>query len=184
MRPVTPRERKFIAVGILVAAFAAVWLGFVSPVIGGFSDRASERARLEAQYARNARLLAAIPVWQHVALAQQRTMGQFALQAATPDLAAQQLQQRLSRSINQVGGLVRNVAKIDDASPGTVEVRGDADLTMSQLYQLLKHLEGETPYVVVEYLSVAANRAFETGHLAAMDVRIQVTASFRPVQPQ
>lgn len=184
MRPVTPRERKFIAVGILVAAFAAVWLGFVSPIIVGFSERTSERSRLEAQYTRNARLLAAIPVWQHVALAQQRTVGQFALQAATPDLAAQQLQQRLSRSINQVGGLVRTVTKVDDAHPGMVQVRGEADLTMSQLYQLLKHLEGETPYVVVEYLSVAANRAFETGHLAAMDIRIQIAASFHSVQPQ
>jgi general secretion pathway protein M len=130
------------------------------------------------------RILSAIPIWRHEALAQRRTASQFAIQATTEQLATLQLQQRLARSVDAAGGLLRTAGAIEGAVPGSVRVHGEADLTMAQLYQLLRHLEGEEPYVVVEYISVGANRAFETGHLAPMDVRVQLSATYHPVQPE
>ena len=38
------RERRLIAIALLLALVAAVWLGVVRPVIGGFQDRADQRA--------------------------------------------------------------------------------------------------------------------------------------------
>ena len=37
------RERRLIAIALLLALVAAVWLGVVRPVIGGFQDRADQR---------------------------------------------------------------------------------------------------------------------------------------------
>jgi hypothetical protein len=54
---------------------------------------------------------------------------------------------------------------------------------MSQFYKSLSRLENEAPYVVVGYVSVAADRAVQTGHLATMDVRIEVSAPVRINQP-
>jgi hypothetical protein len=66
---------------------------------------------------------------------------------------------------------------------GWVRVRADMQLTMSQLYKSLSRLENEAPYVVVGYVSVVADRAVQTGHLATMDVRIEVSAPVRSNQP-
>src|SRR6202000_943905 len=43
MRPVSPRERRLVSLGILVILVAIVWLGLISPILGGFWDRAEER---------------------------------------------------------------------------------------------------------------------------------------------
>ena len=184
MRPLSARERKLVAIGILVAAFAALWLGLISPVLVGFADRAEVRGQLQAQYARNARVLMAIPIWKHEVLAQQRDAARFEFRAATADLAAHQLQQYLVRTLNSAGGVLRSTGVMDGVSPGTVRARADAQLSMAQLNQVLKRLESGEPYVVVEYLSVGASRALETGHLATMDIRIQLAAAYHTVQPE
>ena len=41
MRPLQPRERRLAAIGVLVAVIAGIWLGLVSPLIGGFVGRRS-----------------------------------------------------------------------------------------------------------------------------------------------
>src|SRR5438105_3217051 len=70
-----------------------------------------------------------------------------------------------------------------EARDDWVRVRVDMQLTMSQLYKSLTRLENEAPYVVVGYVSVVADRAVQTGHLATMDVRFEVSAPVRVSQP-
>jgi type II secretion system (T2SS) protein M len=180
MRQLAPRESRLVAVGILVALIAAIWFGLIEPVIGGFVDRAGERRDLLATYARNERVLAGIAAWREQADSQKETARDFALVAPTEALAAEMLKQRLNRLTGQVGGTVQSVSDIQaDVPTGWVRVRADLQLTMSQLYKSLARLESEAPYVVVGYVSVAADRASQTGHLATMDVRVEISA---PVQ--
>ena len=180
MRQLAPRERQLVALGILVALVAVIWFGLLEPVIGGFVDRAEERRDLIATYARNQRVLAGISVWREEADAQKESARNFAIVAPTEALAAETLKQRLSRMTSQVGGTVQAVSDIQaDVPEGWVRVRADLQLTMSQLYKSLARLESEAPYVVVGYVSVAADRASQTGHLATMDVRVEISA---PVQ--
>ncbi|MEI9932269.1 MAG: type II secretion system protein GspM [Rhizomicrobium sp.] len=61
MRPLEPRERQIVALGILVLALVIVWFGLIQPVIGGFIGRAQERSELTGTYKRNAHILAASP---------------------------------------------------------------------------------------------------------------------------
>jgi hypothetical protein len=183
MRPLEPRERKIVAVAILVAALVLVWYALVNPLLVGFIDRAEERSELLATYQKNQRVLAGISNWREEADAQTATQSQYAIVAPTKVLAAENLKQRLNRLANMVGGSVQTVSELPDESEGWVRVRADMQLTMSQLYKSLTRLENEAPYVVVGYVSVVADRAVQTGHLATMDVRIEVSAPVRINQP-
>ncbi|MBV8978369.1 MAG: hypothetical protein JO261_16425 [Alphaproteobacteria bacterium] len=183
MRPLEPRERKIVALGVLVAAVAAAWFVVIDPVVMGFIDRAQERSDLLATYQRNQRLLAGIADWREEADRQSATQSQFNIVAPTKVLAAENLKQRLSRLANAVGGSVQNVSELPAEKENWVRVRADLQLTMAQLYKSLNRLENEAPYVVVGYVSVVADRAVQTGHLATMDVRLEVSAPVRTNQP-
>jgi hypothetical protein len=184
VRPLSARERRLAAIAILLAIVAALWLGVVSPVIGGFFDRGEERARLEADYARNARIVDSIRIWKHQALAQERDAGRYAFSAPNATIASQMLQQHVARLVGAVGGSIVRSSPQEAAAAGMVRIGADLQLTMSQLYQVLKNAESGEPYVVVEFVSIGAERAFQTGHLAPLDVRLRVAARFRPVRQQ
>jgi len=183
MRPLEPRERKVVAVAILVAMLVVVWYALVDPLIGGFIGRAEERNELLSAYQRNQRVLAGIANWRREADEQNATQSQYAIVAPTKVLASENLKQRLNRLANAVGGSVQTVSELPAEGEGWVRVRADLQLTMSQLYKSLSRLENEAPYVVVGYVSVVADRAVQTGHLATMDVRIEVSAPVRINQP-
>ncbi len=183
MRPLEPRERQVVALGILFLVVLIFWFGFIQPVIGGFIGRAEERSELNDTYARNAHILAGISAWREEADQQQATQSQFSIVAPTKVLAAENLKQRLNRLANAVGGSVQTVSELPAEGDNFVRVRVDMQLTMSQLYKSLTRLENEAPYVVVGYVSVAADRAVQTGHLATMDVRLEISAPVRISQP-
>ena len=177
MRPLAQGERRLIALGVLLALVAVVVLGVIVPVFGGMAARALERGDLVATYERNQRVLAGIPVWRAQAVEQKSTASKFTVTAPTQALAAEMLKQRISRMINEEGGSVQTVSEIQGDTPdGWVKVRADLQLTMAQLYKSLARLESEAPYVVVGYLSVAADRAQKSGHAAPMDVRVEISA--------
>jgi type II secretory pathway component PulM len=184
MRPLAQRERRLIALGVLFALVAVVVLGIIVPLVGGMAERAITRSELVATYVRNQRVLAGIPVWRAQAVEQKSNSEKFAIVAPTEALAAEMLKQRINRMTNEEGGAVQTISEIQgDAPEGWVRVRADLQLTMGQLYKSLARLESEAPYVVVGYLSVAADRASKTGHAAPMDVRIEVSAPVRLGQP-
>jgi hypothetical protein len=180
MRPLSPRERRLVAVAILIAIVAVIWLGVVSPVLGGFLDRSGERATLQQAYARNARIIDSIRIWKHQALAQERDAARYAFAAPNATIASQLLQQHVARIVASVGGSVVRSGPQEPVSAGTARVGADLQLTMSQLYQVLKRVESGEPYVVVEFVSVGADRAFQSGHSAPLDVRLRLAARFRP----
>ena len=183
MKPLQPRERQIVAVGILILVIATVWFGLVQPIIGGFISRAEERNDLLAAYQRNERVLTGISVWRTKADEQKDTQGQYAIVAPTKVLAVENLKQRLNRTIAGVGGTVQAISELPaQPAEGWVRVRVDLQLTMSQLYKSLNRLENEAPYVVVGYVSVVADRAVQTGHLATMDVRLEISAPVRTSQ--
>jgi hypothetical protein len=180
MRTLGARERRLLAIGLLLAVVAVVVFGLIWPIVAGIAHRAEERSDLIATYVRNQRVLAGIPLWRAQAVQQKATISQYALVAPTGALAAEMLKQRLNRMTAQEGGTVNSISEIQgDVPEGWVRVRADLQLTMSQLYKSLARLESEAPYVVVGYLSVSADRASKTGHLAPMDVRIEVSAPVR-----
>jgi general secretion pathway protein M len=181
VRALAPRERRLVAVGLLVAAIAVVWLGLIGPLIDGFSDRAAERARLVANWRRNERLLVDAPIWRAAARSQQTLAERFSLPVASEGLAADTLKARVQKLAADQGYAVTAFQDLTgDAPPGRVRIRADAQMTLTQLCDSLRRLQTEGAYVLVNFLSISADRALKSGRAAPLDVRLELSADYRP----
>jgi len=181
MRSLAPRERRLVALGLLVGVVAAVWLLLVAPLVGGFQARAERRETLLAEYQANQRLLASIPSLQRAASQEQATAALYQITAPSTGIAAEALKQRLSATLAGAGGTVAAVQDVQAGVPiGWVSARADARLDLDQFVVAIRQLENEAPYVVVQYISVEADRTAASGHAAPLAVRLQVSALFRP----
>ncbi len=181
MRPLTARERRLVAIGLLIAAFGLIWLALVQPLVGGFFDRAARRDQLTAAYQRNQRLIAALPAWRAAAEAQRRDAARFTIPAPAESQAAEALKERVQHLAADEGAPVKAIEDLQtDAAPGMVRVRVDVTLTLTQLYETLRRLEDEGAYVTIDYLSISANAAAASGHGGPLDVRLELSAAWRP----
>ncbi len=185
MRPLSPRERRLVALGLLVAAVALVWLGIVWPVVGGFFARADEKRQLELSVQRNERLMASLPVLRAANEAQRATAGRFAIAAPSEQLATEILKERVQHVAADEGFALTSIQDQQaDAPTGEVKVRADMQLNLTQLCDTLRRLETEGAYVVVDYLAISADRAAVTGHLSPVDVRLELTAAYSQSGPR
>ena len=181
MRTPTPRERRLIAVGILVLVIAVAWLAIARPLIDGFVDRAAERRRLTHLQQVDARLIASLPALQAAADAQRAASPRFALAAASESAASDALKARLRSLAAAEGFTLSAVEDLEaDAPAGEVRLRADMTLTLTQLYETVRRLQSEDAYVVVDYVSVTADRSLAAGRLAPLDVRLELAADWRP----
>ncbi len=181
MRALSARERRLIAVGLLVLALALAWLLIVQPLVIGFIDRAAQRRDLRAAHARNERILAALPALRSQAEAQARTAPRFMVIAANAASAAEALKARVRRTADDEGVQIKALDDLSaDAPLGSVEIRVDTTLSLKQLSEMLRRLQSEEYYVVVEYFAVAADKSFASGRAEPIDVRLDLSAAWRP----
>ncbi len=181
MRPLSARERRLVAIALLLAVVAVVWFLIVGPFVGGFFDRAAERRELIASHQRNERTLASIPIWRKAAEAQRRHAERFAIPAQSEQLAVEALKERLAALATNEGFQITAIQDLDADTAAEAKVRADLQITLTQLHESLRRLETEGPYVV-EYLSVSADRALATGRSSRLLVRLEVGAPWRPVR--
>jgi len=182
MRPLSARERRLVAIALLLAAIAAVWFLVVSPFVGGFFDRAAERRELIASHQRNQRIMASIPMWRQAAETQRRHAERFAIAAQSEQLAVEALKEHLATLATDEGFQITAMQDLDADTPTEeAKVRADLQITLTQLQESLRRLETEGPYVV-EYLSVSADRALATGRSSRLLVRLEVGAPWRAVR--
>jgi general secretion pathway protein M len=184
MNRLSARERKLIAVGLLVLALVVAWFAIVAPVTDGFVQRAAERRNLLAIYQRNQRLLDAMPTWRAQAEAQKRGAASYAVLAPSQAEGQEQLNQRLATAVTYDGAAPPTVQDLQtDIPAGWIGARADAQLTLPQLVNSLRRLESEEPYVVVERLSISAEQSFHTGRAGPLDIRLEISAAFHPANP-
>lgn len=179
MRPLSARERRLVAVALLIGVVAVVWFLIVGPFVGGFFDRAAERRELIASHQRNQRTMASIPVWGKAAEAQRRHAGRFAIPAQSEQLAADAVKERLASLATDEGFQITAMQDLEADTPTEeAKVRADLQISLTQLNESLRRLETEGPYVV-EYLSVSADRALATGRSSRLLVRLEIGAPWR-----
>jgi hypothetical protein len=179
MRPLSARERRLVAIALLLAAVALVYFAVIGPFVGGFVDRAAERQELILTHQRNQGIMASIPMLRQTAEAQRRNAQRFALAAPSDQLAVDALKETIARIAADEGYQITAMQDLQtDAPTGVARVRADMQLSLPQLTDSLKRLETEGPYVV-EYLSVSADRALVTGHSSRLVVRLEVSAPWR-----
>lgn len=183
MNGLSMRERRLVAILILVALITLGWLLILSPILSGFEARAAERERLALVQASNQRLIDNVALLRRQAEAQRADMGRFHLIAPTPEAAAEQLKDRVSTLVSAVGGEVRALQDVE-AAEGRIALRIEARLAEAQLPRLLERLQNSEPLLVVRTLSVSAPGAAGADLSALssrnLDIRLDVTASHSP----
>ena len=177
MRPLSARERKLIAVALLIAAIALVWLAVVDPILSGFASRAGRREMLLQRQAYAQRMIASIPRLRRQAERQRSTLRDFAIAAPDAARAGDMLAERLRTAIESTGGEFRASDRAA-APPGLASVRVDARLSLDQLVALLGRLQNDPPFLVVESLTIAADRALIENSLGELDIRLEVSIPF------
>lgn len=179
MRPVSPRERRLVALLILMALIALVWFAIVSPILDGFSARAEQREQLSLRYLHNQRTIAAVPRLRRQAEEERQRISTFAIGVANAEAGRDVLKDRLQRVVERVGGEVR--AAVDaEGRPGWARAGISARMTLPQLTATLDQLQNTPPWLVVETVSVEANDALVTGQSSSMDVQLEVSIPLRP----
>lgn len=183
MTSLSDRERRLIAVLILVAVIALGWLVVLSPIISGFEARAAERERLALVQASNQRLIDNIARLRRQAEAQKADSARFHIIAPTPEAAAEALKDRVSALLSAGGGEVRALQDIE-AGEGRIELRIEARVGEGALVPLLERLRNAEPLLIVTALSIAASGAdpssAQSSQSRQLDVRIDVAASHSP----
>ncbi len=180
MRPLSQRERRLVAIAILLAIVALAWLAILLPLIDGFTARAQQREELRTLATRNQRIAAELPRWRSAAARQRADMAQFAIRAANAEIAGEELRDRIVRTAESHQAVIQT-AQDAPAPSGWVGVRVDAKARLDQLLPLIAQLENERPLIVVTSATLSADEAFRTGRLEAMDVRLEVAAPFLPL---
>ncbi len=181
MTGLSERERRLIAILILVAVIAFGWLAVLSPIITGFETRAATRERLALVQASNQRLIDNIARLRRQAEAQKADSARFHIIAATPEAAAELLKDRIAALVGAAGGEVRALQDIE-AGEGRVALRVETRLGEGQLPGLLERLQNSEPLLILTSLSVAAPGAEPAAQTSSrqLDVRIDVAASHSP----
>lgn len=177
MRPLAPRERRLVAVAVLLGLIGFCWLALVAPILNGFQVREEQRQAALDRHERNQRLLAGLPVTRAALAEQRRSSPAFKITAPDQTTAVEALKQRLTAALNQEGGVVNAAEEVRaEVPPGWVSVRADAMITLTQLNASLGRIENETPYVVVEYVAISAEQSTRTGRPGPLAVRLQISA--------
>jgi len=174
---VSLRERRLTALGLLVTALALLWFAVGAPIRDGFRERQAEREQALLTYQRNERVIAVQGVWRRALAAQRATAGAYAIEAATPALAADLLRDRVLGAARGAGAGAASAAEIP-ARAGQVAVRSELQMTLGQLQAMLSSLQNTTPPVLVETLSVSSERAAASGRPDFVDVAVELSAPY------
>lgn len=179
MRALSPRERRLIAIGLVVLAVALVWLLLLAPLVTGFVDRAAQRDMLTATYERNSRLINAIPAQRRRAEKQGALKDSYFLAAPNATLARDRLRERLRSDFAAAGGMVSAVQDVPSPA-GSSRAWVQGRMTLPQLQSLLATIDTTQPFLIVETLRISADKALDTGRLDILDIRLEASVPTLP----
>lgn len=174
----SPRERRLVAVGLLVAVVALVQLAVIQPILDGFTARAAEREVLMLRQQQYARRIATIPRLARAAERQRGAEALYQIDAATIGAGTAALLERMGQAVTATGGELR-AGEEGTAPAGWVRARVAARLTQGQLADALARLQNQPPYLLVDRLRVAADDAEVTGRAGPMEVSVEATIPVR-----
>lgn len=177
MMSLSLRERRLVAILILLGMIAVAWFGIIAPIANSFAARAAERVRLSQTFAANERLIASLPRLRAQAERLKLDDARFHFVAPNAGAAAELLKERMANQITAAGAELKSMQDVP-ARPGWVSAWAECRLTLPQLLGLLETLQNDAPYLVITTLTISADRATQSGKLDALDVRIETAGTF------
>ncbi len=177
MTDLTQRERRLIALAILIGLFAGLYLFLISPILTGFVERETERAALVSSYSRNERIIASMRHWRREAERQKQTMNRYALIATSRTEAIEMIREQIIHQFVKIGGEVRAFQEVE-APTGWVRARLDVKLDMPEIEQGLRNLQNQIPYAIVQSITVSGGSAAVATPSQNLDVKIEISAPY------
>lgn len=177
MSNLSPREQRLIALGILMGLLALAWLAVASPIISGFSVRRDARATASDTLSHNARLISSFSALRAQGFAVRRAQAAWAIQSASPAIAAELARERVSRAVADSGGSLQAL-RDEPGLPGVIRLQGDTQIGLEGLQALLHRLEDQAPYAAVNKLSVAASDTPAAQRSSSLQVRFDVSFNY------
>ena len=185
MNMLAARERRLIALALLLALVAVVWLGAVRPLIEGFADRADQRATALEDYARNARMIHASPHWRATARRMAISASAFELAQTGEASALEAARERLARQLAAAGAVVHAIrpqpsgsSSSSSSGSGGVRLRADFQIELAGLMQVLRRVHDQAPSGLVDSLSIASDPAAAAARGRALEVRLDVSYAY------
>jgi len=179
MRPVSARERRLVALLILMGIVAAIHFLIVAPVVAGFQSRAERLDRLALTYTHNVRTIATIPRLRRQAEAARAATASFVAVVPNVDAGREWLKERLQGAVEAAGGTFREGGDAE-GRPGWARAKAAARMTLPQLAAALARLQNQPPWLVVETVSLSAGNTIVPGQSPVMDVEIEASIPIRP----
>lgn len=179
MRPVSARERRLVALLILMGIVAAIHFLIVAPIVAGFQSRAGRLERLALTYTHNVRTIATIPRLRRQAEAARTATASFVAVVPNVDAGREWLKERLQGAVEAAGGTFREGGDAE-GRPGWARARAAARMSLPQLAAALARLQNQPPWLVVETVSLSAGNTIVPGQSPVMDVEIEASIPIRP----
>lgn len=179
MRPVSARERRLLALLILIGIVAAIHFLVVGPILANFQARADRSDRLALTYTHNVRTIATIPRLRRQAEAARAATASFVAAVPNVDAGREWLKERLQGAVEGAGGTFREGGDAE-GRPGWARARAAARMTLPQLTAALARLQNQPPWLVVETVSLSAGNTIVPGQSPVMDVEIEASIPIRP----
>ncbi|QGP80473.1 type II secretion system protein GspM [Sphingobium sp. CAP-1] len=177
MKMPSAREQRLIAVLILIAAIALVWLGIVQPILDGFAERRDARAQLLIQHARNQQIAASLPLLRAAARRQRQDAPRFALPARNADEAQERLRDLVRRTALR-HEIVTKTSQSAEGKVGWAALRVTMVVELEPFMRFLTDVQNEQPLILITSTSIAANAAFQAGTAAPMEVQVEVATPY------
>jgi type II secretory pathway component PulM len=181
MASLSARERRLVALLVLLAGIAVLWLGILAPLMNSFARREVERTQLRQQFARNERQIGTIASLRRSIERQRLNAADYRTPGTTQVAAVEALKERLGNILSQEGGELRAVQDVSER-PGWAQVWAETRMSLPQLVSALTKVQNQTPYLAVTGVTVSADRALQSGKLDIMDVRIEVSSPITPAK--
>jgi hypothetical protein len=154
-----PRERRIIALAILIGVLAALWSGLVGPLLNvgrEHEDYVAKQQKLLTGYRKLASTGASLQTQLDALRASQEREAGF-LDGATVALAAAKLQSDLKRLIEASGGEVKSTLNLPPLETGDfkrIGIRLDLRTNVSGLQEAIYALETFTPQLFIDKLDI------------------------------
>lgn len=177
MRPLSSRERRLVAVLLLVAVVAAVLGLLVGPIVDGFAARREQKLMLAQTFHANERRIDSLNSLQKEAESQQTLLQTRFLAAANVDEAGEALRARVEAEA-QAGGAQIKSSEAVAADDGWAHAAVEARMGHAQLSDIIARLNAARPALSVDAVTVIADDALTNYKSDLLDVRLEAAAPF------
>lgn len=181
MRPLTPRERKLVALLMLVLAVSLVLTIVIGPITAGFTDRAARREALVQTFHANELRIGSLNALQAEAERQVGEVRTLFIAAHDAEEAGEALRARIEIAAQEIGGDVRTSEAVP-TEEGWARAAIDVRMSHAQLAALLTRLNAMKPALAVETMTVIADDALTNTKSDLLNVRLEATAPFVPAR--